>query len=65
MTPTPPVAIVTGASRGIGEHLADALETQGYVVSPGSRDVSPVTDQEAVERLARLTGSTHLSGPVL
>lgn len=45
-----PVAIVTGASRGIGKHVADALEAQGYAVARGSRDVAPVTDQQAVER---------------
>lgn len=44
-----PVAIVTGASRGIGGHLADALETAGWVVERGSRAVAPVTERGAVE----------------
>ncbi|MGA8047220.1 MAG: SDR family oxidoreductase [Dermatophilaceae bacterium] len=43
------VAVVTGASRGIGRHIADALESQGYAVERGSSTVAPVTDQEAVE----------------
>ena len=45
-----PVAVVTGASRGIGHHLAAALEDAGYAVERGSRAVAPVTDPAAVER---------------
>lgn len=44
-----PVAIVTGASRGIGAHLADALQDNGYAVERGSRSTAPVTDRAAVE----------------
>lgn len=44
------VAVVTGASRGIGRHLADAFEQAGYAVERGSRDVADVTDRVAVER---------------
>ena len=43
------VAIVTGASRGIGRHIAEALEAQGYAVARGSTDVAPVTERGAVE----------------
>lgn len=43
------VAVVTGASRGIGAHLADALEAAGYAVERGSSSVAPVTDRAAVE----------------
>ena len=43
------VAVVTGASRGIGHHLATALEEAGYAVERGSRSVAPVTDRTAVE----------------
>ncbi|EBM0725709.1 SDR family oxidoreductase, partial [Salmonella enterica subsp. enterica serovar Senftenberg] len=45
-----PVAVVTGASRGIGRHLADALEHAGYVVERGSSAVADVTDRVAVGR---------------
>lgn len=44
------VAVVTGASRGIGRHLADALQDHGYAVERGSRSVAEVTDRAAVER---------------
>lgn len=44
-----PVAIVTGASRGIGAHVADALEQAGYAVERGSRSTAPVTDRRAVD----------------
>ncbi|MFQ6173394.1 SDR family oxidoreductase [Oryzobacter sp. R7] len=44
-----PVAVVTGASRGIGRHVALALEDAGWAVERGSTAVAPVTDREAVE----------------
>jgi NAD(P)-dependent dehydrogenase (short-subunit alcohol dehydrogenase family) len=43
------VAVVTGASRGIGRHIANALQAQGYAVERGSTGVAPVTDQQAVQ----------------
>ncbi|MEO7270306.1 MAG: SDR family NAD(P)-dependent oxidoreductase [Knoellia sp.] len=46
---TQPVAIVTGASRGIGAHIADALQDNGYAVERGSRSTAPVTDRVAVD----------------
>ncbi|KGN34539.1 3-oxoacyl-ACP reductase [Knoellia sinensis KCTC 19936] len=46
---TQPVAIVTGASRGIGAFVADALQGAGYAVERGSRSTAPVTDRAAVE----------------
>jgi NAD(P)-dependent dehydrogenase (short-subunit alcohol dehydrogenase family) len=42
------VAVVTGASRGIGRFIADALEDAGYAVERGSTATAPVTDLEAV-----------------
>lgn len=42
-----PVAVVTGASRGIGRHIADALEDAGWVVERGSTAIAPVDDRAA------------------
>ena len=42
------VAVVTGASRGIGRFIADALEDAGYAVERGSTATAPVADLEAV-----------------
>jgi NAD(P)-dependent dehydrogenase (short-subunit alcohol dehydrogenase family) len=42
--------VVTGASRGIGHHVAEGLERAGYAVERGSRGVADVTDRGAVER---------------
>ena len=42
------VAVVTGASRGIGRFVADALEDAGYAVERGSSAVAPVTDRAAL-----------------
>lgn len=44
-----PVAVVTGASRGIGRAVAMALEDAGWLVERGSTAVAPVTDRVAVE----------------
>ncbi|MBM6403687.1 SDR family oxidoreductase [Phycicoccus sp. CSK15P-2] len=42
------VAVVTGASRGIGRHVAHALEDAGWVVERGSSTVATVTDRPAL-----------------
>jgi NAD(P)-dependent dehydrogenase (short-subunit alcohol dehydrogenase family) len=47
---SPRVAVVTGASRGIGHHIAVALEAAGYAVERGSAAVADVTEPAAVER---------------
>src|SRR5512139_2822462 len=65
-----PVAIVTGASRGIGRHIADALEDAGYAVERGSRAVAPVTDraaltawvEEVMERHGRIDALVNNAG---
>jgi NAD(P)-dependent dehydrogenase (short-subunit alcohol dehydrogenase family) len=43
------VAVVTGASRGIGRYVADSLDDAGWVVERGSSTVAPLTDRGAVE----------------
>lgn len=59
MVESRPVAIVTGASRGIGRHIANALEEQGYAVARGSTGVASVTDEEAVERWVAAVVAEH------
>ncbi|NYF99505.1 SDR family oxidoreductase [Janibacter cremeus] len=44
------VAVVTGASRGIGRLLAEALEGAGWGVERGSSAVADVTDAASVRR---------------
>jgi NAD(P)-dependent dehydrogenase (short-subunit alcohol dehydrogenase family) len=51
MTTTRPVALVTGASSGIGKQAALALATAGYDVVGTGRDTSRVTPLEGVTYL--------------
>ncbi|MFV0464118.1 MAG: SDR family oxidoreductase [Nostocoides sp.] len=51
-----PVAVVTGASRGIGAHVADALSSAGYQVERGSSRTAAVQDPRAV---AAWVGDIH------
>jgi NAD(P)-dependent dehydrogenase (short-subunit alcohol dehydrogenase family) len=53
------VAVVTGASRGIGHHVAEGLERAGYAVERGSRAVADVTDRVAVERWVEAVVERH------
>ena len=58
------VAIVTGASRGIGAVIADALEGEGWLVERGSSSLAPVTDRAAltawVDDVVERTGRVDL-----
>lgn len=53
------VAVVTGASRGIGAALAGALQEAGWAVERGSTAVADTTDREAVERWLGEVGERH------
>ena len=65
-----PVVLVTGASRGIGAHLADAFAQAGYVVERSSRrgrseeegtrvSALDVTDAQAVEEYVEQVWQRH------
>ncbi|NKB69008.1 MAG: SDR family NAD(P)-dependent oxidoreductase [Candidatus Latescibacteria bacterium] len=49
------IAVVTGASRGVGQVIAEALEARGMVVAPVARQsarfIADVSDPAAVARL--------------
>lgn len=56
------VALVAGASRGLGYAVARALAGEGAIVSISSRDDKSITD--AAERIERETGATVLATAV-
>lgn len=57
-----PVALVTGASRGLGHALATALAQRGWHLVLDARDPGPLT--AAADELARVTRVTALPGDV-
>lgn len=71
MTPEQPIALVTGARKGIGRHLAEDLLTGGYAVVGCGRGTecwtaagfeywqADVTDEAQVLHLMRHIGKTH------
>lgn len=59
MTPTP-IALVTGASRGIGRAICIELGRQGHTVIGSARDAAGLAE---TERLVRATGATASSVP--
>jgi NAD(P)-dependent dehydrogenase (short-subunit alcohol dehydrogenase family) len=48
MSQTKKVAIVTGASQGIGEGIVNGFRARGYAVVATSRSIKPSTDPELV-----------------
>jgi 3-oxoacyl-[acyl-carrier protein] reductase len=56
------VALVAGASKGLGYAVAHALAGEGAIVSISSRDEQSITD--AAARIARETGATVIGMPV-
>jgi NAD(P)-dependent dehydrogenase (short-subunit alcohol dehydrogenase family) len=48
MTPTQNVAIITGASQGIGAALVPAYRKAGYAVVATSRSIGPTGDPEVL-----------------
>jgi NAD(P)-dependent dehydrogenase (short-subunit alcohol dehydrogenase family) len=61
-----PIAVVTGAARGLGAAIADRLELDGYDVVRADREPGPdgvhldVTDRDAVDRLAERLGTVDV-----
>jgi NAD(P)-dependent dehydrogenase (short-subunit alcohol dehydrogenase family) len=60
--PARPVAVVTGASQGLGLALAEALAREGFALVVDARRADRLAD--AVERLAELTEVVAVAGDV-
>lgn len=60
--PTHPVALITGASRGLGLSLAGALATQGWWLVLDGRGAEPL--EKACKELSQLTRVVGLPGDV-
>lgn len=56
------VALVAGASKGLGYAVAHAMAREGAIVSISSRDAGAIAD--AAARIERETGATVLATPV-
>ncbi len=54
-SPVPPVAVVTGANRGIGRAITVAFAAAGFAVAAGARDLASLAD--TVEEAERAGGS--------
>jgi NAD(P)-dependent dehydrogenase (short-subunit alcohol dehydrogenase family) len=61
MTRQPPVAIVTGASRGLGRALAGGLRDRGWAVVIDGRDAGALREAEKDLRLGRPVGAPLLA----
>lgn len=56
------VAVVTGASKGLGRAVAHALAAEGARIAIGSRTAGPLND--AAEEIRRATGADVLARPI-
>lgn len=52
-------ALVTGASRGLGRAVAEALAAEGVIVALAAREAAPL--EEAARAIASATGSTTMA----
>ena len=59
------VAVVTGASRGLGEVIAGVLVDRGYDIVIGARDGRPLADigWTGNHRVSNRWPGAHLAGP--